>query len=70
MLGIRLPFPPEGSSKFSEEADPEGGEAMSYLENLLEEGTASVKTLRWERAWHSWGTPKPSVGIKRREQGG
>ena len=35
----------------AKEADPEGSEGMSYLgKNILEEGTESAKTLRWECA--------------------
>lgn len=42
------------SGKVSEEADSEGRKSVNYLEkNILEEGIASAKTLRWKHAWHS-----------------
>lgn len=38
----------------TQEADPEGSEAVSYPEkDILEEGTESAQTLRWECAWQS-----------------
>lgn len=52
MRGIWPPFPSEWSSKFSEDRDPKGSEAVRYLENILEKGTARAKTLRGERARH------------------